>query len=227
MDRIPARWAPIGLGAVLLTLAGFALWAAFSTSDAARVATNASRVSVNFSDARYALSQEGSLQQEYHLEPSQAVRDRHAAAARDMVRALESVRTGGSDTERASADAALRRHQAAYLSAVQNEFGAVDRGVIAPVLAAATSRTERLFTAIEESVDRSAEQAAAHSEASLRGLQRTERLVVIATPIAFLLGMLVLSFFTSILISALRRSRRQVDENRHNALHDADRKSVV
>ena len=78
MGRIPARWAPIGLGAVLLTLAGFALWAALSTSHAGTVAARATSVHDDFTEARYALGQQESLERLYRLEPSQGVRDAHA-----------------------------------------------------------------------------------------------------------------------------------------------------
>jgi len=204
---------------VLLTLAGFALWAAVFTSNAAGVATDASLVSAHFSDARYAVGQEESLERQYTLAPSPSVRAQHAAAARDMTRALEGARDSADPIEREAANLALRL-QNQYLAAIQRQFRAVDRYDDAGALRIDATQTHPLFMTIEHSVDLAAERAASKSANALRGLRGTERLVLIATPIVFAIGLLVLAFFTLILIAALRRSRNQADENRHMALHD-------
>ena len=220
MGRIPVRWAPIGLGAVLLTLAGFALWAAFSTNNAGTLASNATSVSDDFTHARYALAQQESLERLYRVEPSQGVRDAHAGAVRETVRSLRRARASADPIERSSADSALRR-QAAFTAASQRLFRAIDRGDPTAATAIEEEVGEPLFVSIEALVHRAAQRSAEKSAQALDQLRRTERLVLIATPIAFAIGLLLLGFFTYILVAGLRRSRRQAEDNRHMALHDA------
>ena len=56
--RTVTRWATGGLAAVLLLLTGFALWAAYSTSRAARQADHFNRLSDAYQQARFAVAAE-------------------------------------------------------------------------------------------------------------------------------------------------------------------------
>ena len=88
-DRVVARFASLGLVAVLVAVPSFALWAAITSFQAGAAVQQASDVNGAYRGARYAVAEEESLERKYRLEPSAEVRARHRAAAAAMVTALE------------------------------------------------------------------------------------------------------------------------------------------
>ena len=121
-----ARWAPVGLGVVLLVLTGLAVWVGVSTSRAADAAARANETSAAFDDARFAVSEQESLARKYRS----SRRPRSAASTspgRDMTAALRAAAASGDPRQRAVVRSVLMR-QTAYLASIDRMFAAKDAG---------------------------------------------------------------------------------------------------
>jgi signal transduction histidine kinase len=201
------RVATGGLVAVLLCLTVFALWAALSTHEAADLVRRSSSLSDAYQEARFAAGSEESLERDYRLRPSPAVRAKFAAAAASLEVALEAAARDGSAEDRALAARVLADH--AYFRAATIElFAAVDAGDQARVLAL-DELTDPLFSGIEEQVDAAAGE---HRQAALEHLARlsqVEQVVSIGTPVVFLVGLLLLGMFWAGLRAAQRRTEAE------------------
>ena len=217
---ITARWAPVGLGVVLLVLTGLAVWVGVSTSRAAAHAARAGETSAAFEDARYAVGQEESLERKYRLEPSSQVRGLHRAASRDMTAALRAAAASGDPRQRAVVRSVLTR-QTAYLASIDRMFAAKDAGRENLVLVIDGREVDPSFAAIEREVDAAAAAARADATRALRRLDRVESMAVIARPVVLAIGLILLGLFTWALMDAVRRNRTLAEASRHQALHDS------
>ena len=217
---ITARWAPVGLGVVLLLLAGFAVWAAGFTGRAADAAARANETSAAFDDARFAVSEQESLERKYRLEPSPEVLERHLAAGLEMVDALGRARETGTAREQVVVHGLLVEH-AAYLRAVRRLFAAEYAG--RPGLAEIIDEREAdpSLSTIEADVTAAAKRARAESIRALRRFEHARGVVLVGTPVLFAIGVLLLGLFTWALVDAVRRLRIQAEASRHQSLHDA------
>ena len=215
-----ARWAPVGLGLVLLLLTGFAMWAAVYTGRAADQVARANHTAGAFDNARYAVSEQESLERKYRLEPSALVRGFHFAAGIAMIDALKSVGRRGTPRELRVVHDALTRYQV-YLKVVRRVFAAEYAGQDAMARRIDVTQADPTFTAIGREVTGATNLARADASRALRKLQHAEAVALVATPIVFALGILLLGLFTWVLVDAARRNRDQAAASRHQALHDA------
>jgi diguanylate cyclase (GGDEF)-like protein len=225
--RAGTRLATVGLAAVLVLLTGFALWAADSTSRAARQADHFNRLSDAYQQARFAVAAEESLERKYRLEPGPNVRERYRQAATALVAALDVVQQRGSQQDQMLA-AQVKADHARYLAAIGRMFAAVDARDAARVLNIDNHQVDPLFSEIEQQVDAAADAHHAQALSSLHALRSAETLVEVATPTAFTVGLGLLGVFWTIMVGYQRRTERQAAEtkhhaveNQHQALHDA------
>jgi diguanylate cyclase len=214
--RTVTRLATAGLAAVLLALTGFALWAAFSTNQAARQADQFSRLSDAYQQARFAVAAEESLERKYRLEPGPEVRQRYQQAAAALVAALDVVHERGNRQDRVLEER-LDADHARYLDAIGRMFAAVDAGDTKRVLTIDNDQVDPLFSAIEEQVNAAADAHHQAALASLHALRSTETFVVVATPVAFAAGLGLLGVFWAIVVGYQRRTERQAADNQHQA----------
>jgi diguanylate cyclase (GGDEF)-like protein len=218
--RAGTRLATVGLAAVLALLTGFALWAAYSTSRAARQADHFNRLSDAYQQARFAVAAEESLERKYRLEPGPEVRARYRQAATALVAALDVVHDRGDREDRLLAQRLEAQH-ARYLAAIGRMFAAVDARDAARVLSIDNDQVDPLFSEIEQQVDAAADAHHAQALSSLHALRSAETLVEVATPTAFAVGLGLLGVFWTIMVGYQRRTEHQAAENQHQALHDA------
>jgi diguanylate cyclase (GGDEF)-like protein len=220
------RLATGGMAAVLVVLAGFALWAAYSTNRAASQADRLSRLSDNYQQARFAVAAEESLERKYRLEPGPEVRAKYQRAVAALLAALGVVDQNGDRADRTLV-ARVKAQHADYLDAIGRMFAAVDVGDAARVLAIDSDQVDPAFGTIEAQVNAAADAHHAQALVGLAALRRQETIVLAATPVAFALGLGLLGVFLAIVVGYQRRTRRQATENQrqavenqHQALHD-------
>jgi diguanylate cyclase (GGDEF)-like protein len=217
--RTVTRLATAGLAAVLLVLTGFGLWAGWSTNRVARRSDQFSRLSDAYQQARFAVAAEESLERKYRLEPGPEVRERFREAATAVVVALGVVHERGNREDRVLVER-LEADHARYLKAIGRMFAAVDAGDTRRVLAIDGGETEPMFDAIETRVNAAADAHHAQALASLAALRSAETFVVVATPVAFAVGLGLLGMFWATVVGYQRRTQQQAAENQHQALHD-------
>jgi diguanylate cyclase len=217
---ITARWAPVGLGVVLLVLTGFAVWAALFTGRAAHAATRASETSASFEDARFAVSEVESLERFYLLEPSDETRAAQLAAFGDMATALRSAARSGTPREQAVVQDVLAK-QDDYVDIQRRLFAAKDVGDGDLVETIDEDEADPAFDTMQDQVGGAADIARAEAAQALRRLEHARTVVLVGTPIVFVIGALLLGLFTWVLVDAVRRLGEQAEASRHQALHDA------
>lgn len=223
--RAASRVAWIGLGGVLLFLTVFALWTAVSTHSATRQVRHERALSRAFTDARYAVEVEQSLERKYRLAPARAVREQFGAAATSLVGALDRARRRGNAKDRATVAQALADHRS-YLRALQGMFAAPEEGGDRQhALAVGGARVERMLSRVKDEVDAAAKAHDAEAAARLRNLDRSQNRVLIATPISLGVGLLLLGAFGGILMVYRRRSeeatRAELSRLERSALTDS------
>jgi diguanylate cyclase len=209
-----------GLALVLLLLTGFGVLSARRTDGAARHVSAASALSDAYQRARFAVSEEESLERKYRLEPSREVRAGHRMAAQHLEGALVDVSRVGTPGDRALVARLLAIH-GDYLEALGRMFAAVDARDAKLVLAIDDGEVDPRFGAIVTEVEKASRAHREVAAASLRDLRGTERSVLAATPLAFALGLVLLAFLTWLLTRINRQLARHARESEHNVLHDA------
>jgi signal transduction histidine kinase len=202
---------------VLLFLAGFAVWAATATQQAATQAEYASTLSDDFQQARYWIGAEESLERKYHLEPSPAVLAAHHAAVNSLAAVLSVIRRDGQAADRSLVAKVLIKHQA-YLNATWHGlFPAVDAHDNRRILYFDHTVVDPIFSYIQSQVNAA---ASAHHATALRALGDLDKIhtwVLAATPIVFLLGMAIVLLLWSI----RRRYQRSIDDANQREMQHA------
>jgi len=186
--------ASIGLLAVLVALPGFALWGATATYRTGVAVKQATELSNAFEQARYAVGAEESLERKYRLEPGAEVRTRHLDAGADMVAALRQAATTAEPGERQEIDGVLVKH-ALYLQAIGRMFAAVDANDAAAATAIDSGEVDPSFDAMEAQVVGMSERHRVDAADRLRLLGDIQSKVLVATPIVFALGVVLVLLF--------------------------------
>jgi diguanylate cyclase (GGDEF)-like protein len=194
-----------GLLAVLCFLAGFSLLTENDLAGRAAGAQRASRLSRLYSDGRFWVGQEESLERKYRLEPSPAVLQSHSESENNLTRDLDVIDQidHSPDTHRLVAH--LVREQLLYATASKKMFGAVDRHNTPLVIHYDHQVVDPIFGVIQAAVyARSA--LSARRAVSQAVLLRDRTLSVrTAITIAFGAGLLLLGTFALILLGLRRR----------------------
>ena len=201
---------------MLVGVTGFSLWASQYTERVTQRALNANELSNDYSDAAAAVAAEESLERKYRLEPGPTVLANYRQAAADLASALSRTRNDGDAADAQLVDRLLIQH-ARYLDAIGRMFVAVDAGDTPTVLSIDGEEVDPLFGAIEQTVDLKAQEHDASAVRALDDLRRVELFAAAATPVVFLLGLMLVGAFTSV----MRRVRRELDNQRERTLHDS------
>jgi diguanylate cyclase (GGDEF)-like protein/PAS domain S-box-containing protein len=208
-----------GLAVVLIFLTAFSGWVALSTYQASERVRHTSTQSDLFEQARYAVGAEESLERKYRLEPGVEVFAKHSAAAADLVSALGTVAAGVDGPDRELAREVLSDH-GHYLASIARMFIAVDAGDTELVNQIDENEVDPIFDAIEGRVDAAAGAHRAEALRELEALGQTQGVVVVTTPIVFVIGLGLLGLFWMVMRGYQRRlddgSRRELDQARHD-----------
>lgn len=190
----PGRLASIGLLTVLVGLPGFALWGATATYQTGVAVRQATELSNALDAARYVVAAEESLGRKYRLEPSQEVRRRHQAAAADMLAALQRAAVIAEPADLLLIDNVLVQHRV-YLQFISRLFMAVDAGDTALAGAIETGEVDPSFEAMENQIIMASDRHRVDAANHLKALTAIQTKVLVATPIVFTLGVVLVIFF--------------------------------
>ncbi len=184
-------WISAALALILLLLTGFALGTSWLTQGVTQDVKHATGLSDQFTEARYWVGAEESLERKYRLEPGPEPLAAHQAAETALEQALVNVRAIGSPAARVLVDQLLIDH-ARYRTATVHMFQAVDAGDLARVVALDTGDVDPVFSQIEQRVDQAATEYRALASHQVDTLAMVERFVFVLTPIVFAFGLLLL-----------------------------------
>jgi signal transduction histidine kinase len=210
------RLATLGLIAVLLVLAGCAIWTKVITLRLSDDVREAVTVNDLYRQANYELGTEQSLEREYRLEPSLDVRSRHQVAAAALVNdllAASSNEVGDPAEDQELLVRVLSEHQR-YLLATAQLFVAVDAGDKARALALDQVTLDPLFEQMQQQVDVLVNEHSQEAMQRLTELDQTQHKNFTITPIVFIIGLVLLGFCWGV----LRNYRRKLDKARQTEL---------
>jgi signal transduction histidine kinase len=203
--RAAGRLAVVGLVLVLTVLTAFAIASDLRTGAAAGAAARSTGLSDTYWQARTAVGAEESLERKYRLEPGRVAGKHYNAAAASFVSAMRLIERRGTGVDRALA-ANLLVDQRAYRQAIRRMFAAVDSGDLKRVLEIDAKQVDPRFGAIEARVAAAADARHSDALASVRSLERTRSFTLIAEPVAFTCGLLLVALFSLVLVKQRRRT---------------------
>jgi diguanylate cyclase (GGDEF)-like protein/putative nucleotidyltransferase with HDIG domain len=203
-----ARFAAVGLATVLLLLTAFASWTAIHTRSLTSAVTRRTALVTAYQQARFDIAEQESLVLRYEASPTPDARARVIAAGRGVTQGLQYVAHHGDPRDRRLARDLLRGTRV-YMSAAEQIFGAFQSRQ--PVRARAIeSEFEAVYPWVEGLILNAAKVNQARSATALQSLRSSEHFLLIATPVGFATGLILLALFSTILV----RTRRRFDESR-------------
>ena len=196
------------LALIMVILTGFALVSATAMLQAGTDARSASILSDDYQQARYWVGAEESLERKYRVEPGPDVLAMYRDAGHQLLTALAAVRRDGTASDSDLVDAVLVKQQAYVHVILADMFPAVLAHDPARAVYYDHALADPLFNDVESRVFAAASTAHAEALTELSELDSTQRWVLIAGPLVFLLSGCVIIF----LWRALSRYRRRVHE---------------
>ncbi len=192
----PTRIAASGMTLVLVALAVFATWANLAASAAATRVARATDLLQLYDRARFDLSQEESLDRKYRTQPTSETSAAHTEVSGDLSATLDQL-SAGDRTQRLGLIRLHALHKI-YTQGVPKVFAAVDAGSSTLAARLDASITEPALFSLEAAIYAEANQQALITEATIHDLRDATRGVLLATPVAFAIGVLVLLVFVRI-----------------------------
>lgn len=202
--------APAAVAVVLILVTSLSVWASLGTSRGADVVERSALLDRQYQRARAAVAAEAQAEAAYRWKQSPSVRADYNAAAAELGAALERLQQIGGEEDRATARRIADMHQE-YLRADARLFAALDRGDAQGAAAVDTKRIETLFREVRVAVDEAAEMHRADAAASIDELKETSQLVTRLVPIAGAAGMLLVIFFSLVMVSYRRQVREATE----------------
>ena len=119
-----SRLASLGLGAVLLALTVFAIYAAVTTFDVISQTTESVHITDLYQQAQYLIKTQESLEWQYQVQPTSDVRTQFRATAAQLITTLQLVSRVGNASDRARAEGLITKEKR-YVLAVNRMFAAM------------------------------------------------------------------------------------------------------
>ena len=122
-----SRLASVGLGAVLLVLTVFAIYAAAITFNVISQTTESVHITDLYQQAQDLIRTQESLEWQYQVQPTADVRTQFRATAARLITTFQLVSRAGNASDRARAERLITREKR-YVLAVNRLFTAIDAG---------------------------------------------------------------------------------------------------
>ncbi len=209
------RAATWGLVLVLLALTAFSVTSAVLTSRATSAARDDATLSALYAGAASALVEQDQAVDEFVLAGEADERREFDEATADVRQALQALVQAERASERRNALAMLARYDR-YVAGMPRVFDS-----ITPGSGSSDYALEPLAEVIEEHVEEHNETHRLELQQALAELQQLQQVVLVATPLVFGLGLLLLALCAAVIRDHRRHIDVQADENRHQALHDS------
>ena len=214
--NLVSRLATLGLISVLLVFMGFAIWTTVITLMLSTAVREAVSVNDMYAQAYSHLGAEGSLEREYHFEPSLDVRGQYQVAAAALVKdllAASSKEVGDPEEDQKLVVRVLSEHQR-YLLATAQLFAAIGTGDKAKALAIDQTTSGPLFEQMQQQIDFLANEHSQEAIQRLAELDQSQQKSLTTAPIVFTVGLVLLGVCWGV----LRTYRRKLDEAKQTQL---------
>jgi signal transduction histidine kinase len=213
-SQLATRAASLGLAGVVLCLAAFSIFGAYTMQTQIARAQHAEAIRASYDRAIIAIRAEDSSAVEYLLEPSV---QRHAAmnaATNELIDAINEIEVYGSDADSALAKDVMAVHDDYVLASVRL-FSAMDAGDTAEALRIEHSEADPIFDRMHARITAAADGRSRDAVSAFAELQATARWLLVESPVIFALGFGLLLALWRILERAHRANRetyRQIEQ---------------
>jgi diguanylate cyclase (GGDEF)-like protein len=209
------------IAAVILTLAGFAVWATRTTYQSVNNVQRLTTVNDAFQDARHAIAQENLAARRYQLRNDPVHIREYNQARAELDRSLTTVRALGSphDLQVAATINDQNQRASAWFAKLPDYIRHND---INNVDAVSEGQLQPLFDSMAATLNSSGRQHSAAALASLAQSRRSERVVVAITVITVAFGILLLTA-----ASAAMRYRERLERVRQRELERLKRAALT
>jgi len=215
--RQVSRLAAFGVGAVLLLLAGFALWAGITTQQAADQSKRAAQYSNAYQQAWYSATAEGALHHQYFVERDSGSRRKLLDTVVSLTTSLVALTSEGQPQDEALAQTALA-DQGSYASFLKRVIDDIDTyNDQADAASVEANNVNPLLSRIEQTTARAAAQESVRSVVTQRSVDDTDSMVRTLAVVAFIVGLLALALFFWMF-----RSSRQREDGERLAIQESE-----
>ncbi len=222
-----SRLASIGLGAVLLVLTVFAIYAAAITFDVISQTTRSVHITDLYQQAQYLIKTQESLEWQYQVQPTADVRTQFRATAAQMITTLQLVSRDGNASDRARAEG-LNTKEKRYVLAVNRMFAAIDAGDRKQAQLIDEAEVDPVYQPMTQQVETAVNQHSGQATQDLASLNQTQRLIILSTCIVCAMSVLLLVLFWKVLSYQRKLDQaRQQDETLALALIDVDEFKLI
>ena len=219
--KVLSRLASLGLALVLLMLGGFSLWSAIITQQEAKDASNSVHISDLYDQTRYEVSVEESQVELYRIWPIPATKATFQIATTLLTKALLTASQSGGKEELMEGRQQFALHHR-YLQAVNEMFSAIDANDTGRI-EQANAKSDSLFIQFKQSVNAATNLHRQEAIDSLNRLSSVHETMLIATPIVFGVGLLLVLAFWMV----LRVYQRRMDEVTQTELTRFERAALI
>ena len=184
-----AAW--LGLAVVVLSLAAFSIFAAFGTRTQIDHAAAADAIATSYEDGIAVFQEEERLKLRFFLDPSAESALRLEQAGRRMAEAVSQIAATGGQEDAELATEMLALHDD-FLAATERLLGAMAAGDPAQARRIDENLRQPYFAEMEQLLTAAAEKRVAEGRAALAALETRSQWVIVAAPLVFAIGFVLL-----------------------------------
>ena len=192
MERVGAsRAASLGLAVVVLSLATFSIFAAFTTRTQIERAARADALANRYEDGIAVFQEQERLKLRFVLDPSAESAAELEQAGREMAEAVSQIAATGGEEDAELAREMLALHDD-FLAATERLLGAMAAGDTAQARLIDVNLAQPYYAAMRDHLTVAAEKRVAESRAALAALETRSQWVIVAAPLVFAIGFALL-----------------------------------
>ncbi len=202
-----SRLCSLGIALVLLALTGFAIWTAVSTGEISSRTRAAIQLSDLYNEAHLLVGSQETIDWHYQAEPGPQLRTQEREVNASLIQLFQLLSHDGGADDRSLVQQ-VGALQQRYFLAINKLFSAIDVGDRSHAETIDDTEVDPLYSPIIHLVDTAADTHHTQANQSLDELNQRQRAILIGTPLAFILGLILLSIFWA----ALRFSQRKLEQ---------------
>ena len=206
-----SRVASLGLAVVVLSLAAFSIFAAFTTRTQIERAARADALANSYEDGIAVFQTQERLKLQFFLDPSAQSATRLEQAGRVMAEAVEQIAAKGGQEDAELASDLLALHDD-FLAATERLLGAMAAGDLEQARLIDENLAQPYFVAMQDRLTAAAQKRVAEGREALAALETRSQWVIIAAPLVFAIGFALLLGLWRILSQNERARQRTYRE---------------
>ncbi|MFL5590724.1 MAG: EAL domain-containing protein [Ktedonobacteraceae bacterium] len=216
-----SRLASLGLGAVLLVLTVFAIYAAVITFDVISQTTESVHITDLYQQAQYLIKTQESLEWQYQVQPTAEVRTQFRATAAQLITTFQLVSRVGNASDRARAEKLITKEKR-YVLAVNRLFAAIEAGDRKQAQLIDETEVDPAYQPMTQQVETAVNQHSGQATQDLARLNQTQHLIILSTCIVCAMSVLLLALFWKVL-----SYQRKLDQAARFQLAQLERAALI